>query len=116
MDTQPLNNQITWEEKIRMVELHNSLNENKISFDEFSTYVLTVVPNFDLQAWEMLITMITLNSDYIREHFSFFKEIQPYVDSLLSNNDSSYSKLPITTQLRLNILKTNIEEEENNAN
>jgi len=91
--------EITWEEKIRLVELANKYKDSKEELEKFKDYVLDFLMFFDVQAWEMFITSVDITS-INKEDIYFWNKIN---EELIHIKEDNLDNFTLPTQIRINL-------------
>jgi hypothetical protein len=99
---------ITWEEKVQMIRLGNRMNsahpESTGEFQEFKEFLEHVLERFDGQAFDMLINIIDMTANYLKENRPFFKRV---VDLFEIQKDEHFG---FRAKLRYEFLKLTLED------
>lgn len=77
---------MNWDEKIKMVQLGNVANESQEKMKDFYDYIYKNLPSFDSQAYEMLMTLLTLTEENVSSNLEFFCEIYKELKKFFINN------------------------------
>lgn len=88
-----------WQQKIDMCELGQ-----QDDLGPFIAHVRQHLDIFDIQAWDMLLTLVTLTEEAIKKHIDFFAEILPRLEGI------DMSCLDLRSRFRLAILIEHINE------
>lgn len=102
-----------WEDKTTMVKLGNAMNSDATPDPEkekaFREYVLSKLQDFDVQAFDMFITIIELIPDKIKEHVDFYRQVNNKLQEMLKNPNISFG---LRSSMRFAMLEVLIEDAE----
>lgn len=95
-----------WLEKVKLVTLGNDIDDSEESKTNFKKQVLEQLNNFDNQAWDMFITVISINRDEIKADANFWKQIYSKSKEL----DLSCENFGFRAAMRIAMIQTVCEE------
>ena len=101
------NNNIEWENKVKMVQLGNKRNESDDEKKEFQNFVLINISDFDEQAWDMFCNLVDIIPDEMKSDMIFWEGVY----SKIKNIDFTDEKLGFRSRLRISMIQNVCEEE-----
>lgn len=87
-----------WSAKIEMC----NLGQNPDTIDEFKECVLNHIDSFDLQAWDMFLSVFSISEENVHKHAAFLKKLLPRLEAF-DESESSQS-LTMSAFIRLGTL------------
>lgn len=90
-----------WDDKVKMVALKDGFPETK---PEFKELVLDKLPEFDVQAVEILLEVIELVPDEINEDQEFYEKLYDYITSANIGHE-----LSLRSAMRLSVFEVLVE-------
>ncbi len=91
-----------WEEKIKMVQLGNAINNDGSSKSEFHNYCLDKLPSFDEQAWDMFCNIVEIIPEQMKEDLEFWKKIWMHIKDIDCNDE----KFGFRSGMRIALIQT----------
>lgn len=91
-----------WEQKIEMCELGQ-----RDDLEPFKNYVNTYIDSFDMQAWDMFLTVFSITKDNVLQHSKFLINLLPRLELFDSKHGNDLS---LRTNFRLAVLISKIKE------
>lgn len=98
-----------WENKVKMIELGNAMNNIDGSKTEFHNYCLKHMLNFDAQAWSMFFDLVELIPDKMSKDFVFWRKSWKYIKDLDCNDE----KFNFRASMRISLIQTIFKEDFN---
>lgn len=91
-----------WENKIEMC----NLGQND-DLEPFENYVIQHIDSFDLQAWDMFLTVLSLSTEQINKQKKFLQDILPKLEQF---DEADSASLSMRSNIRLGLLIERIKE------
>lgn len=91
-----------WEDKVKMIQLGNAMNNSDGSKHEFYDYCLEHMPKFDWQAWEMFFDLVKLIPTEMKNDFSFWRTAWQRIKTL----DAGSIKFNFRASARIVLVQT----------
>ena len=96
-----------WENKTKLVQLGNAMNNSDGSKTEFQNYCLEQMPNFDGQAWDMFCNLIEIIPAEMKADLEFWRKVW----QCLKDVDCNDEKFGLISGMRIALIQTICENE-----
>ena len=88
-----------WDDKVKMIQLGNSMDANKTEFEKF---VIDNVDKFDEQAWDMFFNLVEIIPSEMEKDIEFWRAMWSYLSKVDCNSES----FGFRTGMRLALIQT----------
>jgi hypothetical protein len=96
-----------WENKTKMIQLGNAMNNSDDSKTEFHNYCLEQMPEFDGQAWDMFCNLVQIIPDEMKKDISFWEKVWQHLKGVDCNDE----KFGLRSGMRIALIQTICEDE-----
>ena len=96
-----------WEDKVKMIQLGNQMNNYNGSKTDFQNCVLEHIDTFDGQAWDMFVELVEIIPTEMKEDIDFWSQIY----NRMKNVDCNDEKFGLRSGMRIALIQTLCEED-----